>query len=71
MSGLLSGASSQLGREIKSHALTPDEFARRKKHRDHFPTKVLREPKLFVIGDERDLEAVGSQRVAEGTSDQP
>ena len=55
----LAVAASRLGREINPHVLTPEEYARRTKERDHFLTSVLRRPKLFVIGSDDELEAMG------------
>jgi hypothetical protein len=51
--------SGTVGREINPHVLTAEEFVRRKKARDHFLTTVMRGQRLFVIGDENELEAVG------------
>jgi DNA-binding transcriptional ArsR family regulator len=59
LSTLLSGVDSRLGREINPHALTPQEFARRKKEGEHFLTSVLAAPKLFVIGNEDDVAEMG------------
>jgi DNA-binding transcriptional ArsR family regulator len=56
---LLSGIGTTLGREINPHVMTAEEYVRRKKARDHFLTTVLREPRLFVIGDEDELAGVG------------
>jgi predicted nucleotidyltransferase len=56
---MLSGVSSRLGREINPHVLTPEEFARRRKARDHFLTALRDDRKLFLIGGVRELEAVG------------
>ena len=56
---LLSGVATRVGREINPHVLTPGEFARRKQSRDHFLNTVLTAPKLFVIGKENELEAMG------------
>lgn len=56
---LLSGVAMRVGREINPHVFTAEEFARRKKARDHFISTVLAAPKLFVIGDEDELEAMG------------
>jgi DNA-binding transcriptional ArsR family regulator len=52
---LLSGIAMKLGREINPHVLTPEEFVKRRKNREHFMTTVLSEPRLFVIGTEDDL----------------
>jgi len=59
VSKLLSGVPARLGREINPHVLTPDEFAKRRKRREHFLTSVLSTPRLFVIGDENELAAMG------------
>jgi uncharacterized protein len=64
---LLSGIGIDLGREVNPHVLTVEEFSSRKRARDHFLTTVLGEPKLFVIGSENELEAVGDQRVVAAT----
>ena len=56
---LLSGVVTRLGREINPHVMSPEEFARRIKTRDHFLTSVLSTPRLFVIGNEDELEAMG------------
>jgi DNA-binding transcriptional ArsR family regulator len=55
----LSGVATKLGREINPHVLTPEEFGRRKKGRDHFITSVLKTPRLFVIGSEDELTRLG------------
>lgn len=59
LAALLSGLASRLGREINPHVMSPEEFAERKRQRDHFVTSVLDSPKLFVKGDEHELGAVG------------
>ena len=56
---LLSGVSGQIGREINPHILTLEEFHRRKNARDHFLTTVLSEPRLFVKGNDHELETMG------------
>jgi DNA-binding transcriptional ArsR family regulator len=59
LSKLLSGVSAKVGREINPHVFTVEEFVRRKKARDHFVGTVSGAPKLFVIGSEDELEAMG------------
>lgn len=59
LAGMLSGVASRLGREINPHVLSPKEFALRRRARDHFLTTVRRGPKIFVVGDAHELEAVG------------
>lgn len=56
---LLSGVSAKVGREINPHVFSNEEFARRKMAREHFVATVLAAPKLFVIGSEDELEAMG------------
>jgi DNA-binding transcriptional ArsR family regulator len=59
LSSRLSGMADRVGREINPHLLSPDEFAERKKERDHFVTSVLNSPRLFVKGSEDELATVG------------
>jgi predicted nucleotidyltransferase len=56
---LLSGLAMKLGREVNPHVLPPEEFVKRRKTREHFITTVLSEPRLFVIGSEDELKAMG------------
>ena len=55
---LLSGAGPRLGREINPHVLSPAEFARRRREREHFVTTVDAAPKIFLVGSEHDLETM-------------
>jgi DNA-binding transcriptional ArsR family regulator len=55
----LAGASARLGREVNPHVLTPAEVLRRKRTRDPFLTGVLASPKIFVVGDDHELGALG------------
>jgi uncharacterized protein len=59
LSSWLSGVSGQIGREINPHTLTVEEFRRRKEKGDHFLSNVLESPKLFIVGNENDLAAMG------------
>jgi predicted nucleotidyltransferase len=59
LSGWLSGVSEQIGREVNPHTMTVEEFQRRKEKGDHFLSNVLESPKLFIIGNENDLAAMG------------
>lgn len=59
----LSGIATKLGREINPHVLMLEEFARRKKERDHFITSVLDTPRLFVIGSEDALGKLGGNEI--------
>lgn len=59
LSGLLSGVAVQIGREINPHVMSRDDFSQRRDAGDHFITRILAEPRLFIRGDEHELEKVG------------
>ena len=59
LTSLLSGLSEQIGREINLHVMTQAEYRKRLTSRDHFVTRVLDGPKLFIVGTEDDFEAMG------------
>jgi predicted nucleotidyltransferase len=59
LSKLLSGVDTRVGREINPHVFTEEEFRQRKKARDHFLSRVLATPKLFVRGNEDELTRLG------------
>lgn len=44
-----------LGREINPTTYTPAEFNEKRAAKDHFLTRVLSEPKLFILGNENEL----------------
>lgn len=58
LTGMLSGVSEQIGREINPHILSIEEFIKRKTNREHLITQVLEAPKIFIIGDAHDLESM-------------
>ena len=51
--------SGKLGREINPHSLTENEFIKRKKAKDHFLQQILKSPKIFIVGKEDELSAMG------------
>jgi DNA-binding transcriptional ArsR family regulator len=55
LSGLLHACEERIGREVNPHILTRTELARRLADGDHFLTSVMKDAKLFVIGDEDGL----------------
>jgi predicted nucleotidyltransferase len=55
----LSTVEAKLGREINPTVYPPSEYAMKLKAKNHFLTSVLREKKIFVIGDEHELRRVG------------
>ena len=65
LTSLLAGTAEKLGREINPHILTEVEYQERIERADHFVTNVLSGPKLFVVGSQDDLEAMGGERLAQ------
>jgi len=59
VSALLSGLGNRLGREINAHVMTRSEFAKRARANEHLVTSVLASSKVFVVGSENDLGAMG------------
>jgi len=59
VSKMLSGVSEKIGREINPHAMHQDEFRRRLKAGDHFISSVIGSSKIFIVGSENDIEAMG------------
>jgi predicted nucleotidyltransferase len=53
--GALEHASTQLGRKVAPTIYSPRELAQHVKRDSAFVTRVLRQPKLWLIGGERDL----------------
>lgn len=58
LSGLLSGVSERIGREITPHVLSGAEFKKRQNEKDHFLTRVMESPKVFIVGNQNDLSAM-------------
>jgi predicted nucleotidyltransferase len=56
---LLSGVSEKIGREINPHVLAENEFQKRIESKEHFIANVLKSPKIFIIGSDSDLKALG------------
>ena len=61
----LAAAQETLGREINPTVYSPTEFKSKLKARHHFLSSVLRNEKVFVIGDEHELARMGPIRVAQ------
>jgi predicted nucleotidyltransferase len=59
LSQLLMDLSEKIGREINPHVLSPEEFLKRKKAKEHFLTQVLESSKIFILGNEGDLKGMG------------
>jgi len=56
----LSGISEQIDREINPHVMGVKKFRKRIRSGEHFLSRVLKSRKLFVVGNENELEAMGS-----------
>ena len=53
---LLGPAQERLAREINPTIYTPDEFRSKRADQQHFVSRVLEEPKIFIIGADNELE---------------
>lgn len=62
LSSLISPVRQSIGREINQVTMTPAEFNKRVKADDHFLMTVLKEPKLFLVGDESVLKGLVEER---------
>lgn len=59
LTSLLSGVSQRIGREINPHVLSEAEFKKRMQEEEHFLMRVMESPKVFVIGNQDELNAMG------------
>jgi Sugar-specific transcriptional regulator TrmB./Nucleotidyltransferase domain. len=59
LSGLLSGIEEKIGREVNPHVLHEDEFRKRVRSKEHFVSSVMESSKIFIIGSQDELEAMG------------
>jgi DNA-binding transcriptional ArsR family regulator len=59
LSGLLSGIEEKIGREVNPHVLREEEFRKRIRAKEHFVASVMETPKIFIVGSQRELEAMG------------
>ena len=55
----------RLGRDVNPTVYPPDEFRAKVRDGHHFVTRVLREPRLYVIGDSNELEGLGAERLGD------
>ena len=56
---LLSKVEQEIDREIHPIVMTEEEFSCKLQTGDHFITRILEGPKLFIKGTDHDLEAMG------------
>jgi DNA-binding transcriptional ArsR family regulator len=59
VTGWLAGVSLEIGREVNPYVMNVAEFQKRREAEEHFLSQVLDSPKLFIIGKEDDLAAMG------------
>ena len=59
LSRLLSGIEEKIGREVNPHVLREEEFRKRIRAKEHFVSSIMETPKMFIIGSQRELEAMG------------
>ena len=59
LSSILSGIQKAIGREINPHVMSEREFRSRVKAKEHFVSSVLKGPKIFIVGSDRDLATIG------------
>ena len=61
---LLAPTQDTLGREVNPSVYPAPEFAHKAREGQHFVATVLREPRLYVMGDDDDLERVAGEGLA-------
>lgn len=59
LSRLLSGIEEKIGREVNPHVLREEEFRKRIRAKEHFVSSVMETLKIFIIGSQHELEAMG------------
>jgi predicted nucleotidyltransferase len=59
LSGLLSGIEEKIGREVNPHVFHEAEFRKRVRAKEHFVSRVMESPKIFIVGSRHELEAMG------------
>jgi predicted nucleotidyltransferase len=64
LTGLLAGVSENLGRDINPHVMSLEDFRTRTASGDHFISQITASRKIFIIGDQDELAAMGEQRLA-------
>lgn len=64
LSSIFAPVKKMLNREINPSVYSPSEFRKRVKEHHPFLTTVVKEPKLFLLGDESDLKAILGRRSA-------
>ena len=55
---ILEKAEKRLGRPVNANVFTAEEFAKKLAQKNHFLRAVLEKEKLFIVGNENDLEGI-------------
>jgi len=61
----LAGITSEIGREVNPFIISEDEFRARLAKKDHFVSRVMESVKIYIVGGEHELAAMGSERLVE------
>jgi hypothetical protein len=67
----LAPAQEKLGRDVNPSVYPPTEFCGKIAQHHHFLTSVLKEPKVFLVGDENELARLAKSGVAAAASNEP
>ena len=67
----LAAAQRDLGREVNPSVYRTGEFCRKLAQGQHFLSRVVSGPILFLIGDENELRGLAQIRMAQGAQDEP
>ena len=59
LSSALAGTAERIGREINPHVMTREEFTKRLVGKEHFIASVMAAPKIWIIGSDDELAAMG------------
>ncbi|MBN2543491.1 nucleotidyltransferase domain-containing protein [bacterium] len=55
----LSSVTNSIGREVNFYIFDRKEFIKRQREKDHFLTNLLQSPKIFIIGNQNELDSMG------------
>jgi predicted nucleotidyltransferase len=55
---LLEAAQQKLGRQVNPTCYAPEEWARKLKVDNHFITQIIKQPKIFLVGNDDDLTSI-------------
>jgi len=61
----VAGIQETLSREVNPSVYSPEEFKTKVARKHHFLTNVLKNPKLYLIGDRNGLEGLAGKRLAD------